>query len=157
MNNDQKLEKFFKKELNSNLQEVFITRDFFGNFELFNKFKIETQSNGLFKVIPYNYTEERVFSTLKNAFAWCVFRKLNRLNETNRIEQLDHMLDSLETIITQQKRVMSKSKDIESKYIYMAKLNEAKLKKNAMLKELKSYINISRQYQVRKFLQNQPK
>lgn len=157
MNTDIKIEKFLEKELTSHLQEIFITRDIAGNYELFNKFKIIPLKNGLYKIIPYNYNEEKTFSTLKNAFAWCIFKKLNRLTETNKIEKLDHMLDALDTRILQQKKVMAKSKDTELKYIYMAKLHEAKLKKNAMLKELKNYINISRQYQIKQFSQQQPK
>lgn len=157
MNNEQKIEKFLEKELNSGLQEVFISQDNFGNFELFNQFKIIRQNNGLYKVIPYNLTDEKIFSTLKNAFAYCTFKRLNRFSESNRIEKLDYLLDSIDTLILQQKKVMSKSKDVQVKYIYMAKIHETKLKKTALLQELKTYINISRYHQINRFLRKQPK
>lgn len=157
MISEHKIEKFLAKELSSSLKEVFIIQDNVGNYELFNKYKIEPQNNGLYKVIPYTYTEERIFSSLKNAFTWCIFNKLNKFTESKRIEKLDHMLDALEITIQQQKKLLAKYKDPDIKSIYRAKLHESKVRKNIMLKEIKTYINISRHWQYKKFLEKQPR
>lgn len=152
--NTQKIENFFKKELSSNLTEVFIVKNNDETYELFNRYRIETQKNGLHKVIPYTLTEERIFSSLKYAFVWCIFNKLKKYTESKRIEQIDHMLDSLNISILQQKKLLSKAKDNQTKHIYMAKIHESKIRKNVLLKELKTYINISRHWQYSKFLKN---
>lgn len=155
--NTRKIEKFFIKELSSDLKEVFIIKDQNGSYELFNRYRIEPQENGLFKVIPYILTEEVIFSSLKNAFVWCVFNKNKKFTENKRIHKLDHLLNSIEISMTQQRKLLAKTKDPDLKSIYMAKLHESKIKKNIMIKELTTYINMSKHWQYSKFLQNQAK
>lgn len=157
MNNIQQIEKFFIKELSSNLKEVFIVKDPDGSYELFNRYKIQPQENGLFKIIPYSFTEEVTFSSLKNAFVWCIFNKNNRFTETKRIHKLDHLLNSIEISMSQQRKLLTKTKDPELKSIYMAKLHESRVKKSSMINELTTYINISKHLQYRKFLAKQAK
>lgn len=157
MISNHNIEKFLAKELYSNLKEVFIIQDENGSYHLFNRYTIEPQSNGLFKVIPYTYTQELLFSSLKNAFTWCIFNKLNRFIESKRIEKIDHMLAALDIVMQQQKKLLAKSKDSDVKSIYRAKLHESKVRKNIMLKEIKTYINISRHWQYKKFSEKQPK
>lgn len=157
MTKKQKLEKFFTKQLASDLKEVLIVQDDTGCYELFGKYIIEPQPNGLFRIIHLNYTEEHVFSSLKNAFTWCIFNKNRKLRESKRIKELDFLLDSVNTSLYQQSRLYLKAKTTESKSIYLAKMHENKVKKNIMLKEISGFINISRHWQQKQFKNKEPK
>lgn len=157
MNLEQKIESFLQKELNSDLKEILVCKCKDGSFELFDEYKIIPQTDGLFKVSLIKLVRDHIFSSLKNAFIWCVFHKYNRFLETKRIEQLDLLLNSLDIILAQQKRLLAKTTDLQQKYIYSTKISEGKIKKNMMLKELNAYINISKHWQSKKFLQILPK
>jgi hypothetical protein len=157
MKDQSKIEKFFVKELATELSEVFIVDYDDGSYELFNRYKVEPLATGLFKVAHFTVSEEHVFSSKKNAFTWCIFDKYKKIKESNRIEELDLLLSGLEVSMAQQKKLLAKAKDNETKLIYLAKLQEAKRKKNIMVKEINSYINISRHWQSSKFTNKQPK
>jgi|688.fasta_scaffold777663_1 hypothetical protein len=157
MRDQNKVEKFFVKELASELSEVFIVDYDDGSYELFNKYRVEPQTTGLFKVVHFTVTEEHMFSSKKHAFTWCIFDKYKKIKESNRIEELDLLLSGLEVSMAQQKKLLAKAKDNDTKLIYLAKLQEAKRKRNAMIKEINSYINISRHWQSSKFTNKQPK
>lgn len=157
MKDQHKLEKFFVKELSSDLLEIFIVDCPDGSYELFNKYRVEPQPEGYFKVTPFTVTEEHTFSSKKTAFTWCVFDKYKKIKESKRIEELDLLLGGIEVSMAQQKKLLAKAPNSETKLIYLAKLQEAKLKKNIMLKEINTYINISRHWQSNKFTDKQPK
>lgn len=157
MKNQSKIEKFFVKELSSELSEVFIVDYDDGSYELFNKYRIEPLDNGLFKVVYFTASGEHIFSSKKHAFTWCIFDKYKKIRESNRIEELDLLLSGLEVSMAQQKKLLARAKDNETKLIYLVKLQEARRKKNAMTKEINSYINISKHWQTNKFTNKQPK
>lgn len=157
MNNQLKIENFLKKEFNSNLKDICIIQSEDGSFELFNEYVIRKQTNGLYNVSPLYIISSHQFTSLKNAFTWCIFHKYKRFKDTKRIEELDLLLSSVNVTLFQQKKLLLKSKDLENKLIYNAKIHEEKIKKNIMLKELTNYINISKHLQTRKFLDKLPK
>jgi len=157
MIDQKKIEKFLAKQLNSELSEVFIVDCEDGSYELFNKYRVEPHPSGVFKVIPLSVTEEHIFSSKKNAFTWCIFDKYKKITETKRIEELDLLISSLDLIIAQQKKLLGKAKDNGTKLIFLAKLQEGKRKRTAMVNEINNYINISRHWQSSKFTNTQPK
>lgn len=157
MNNEIKIENFLKKEFNSNIKDVCIIQSEDGNFELFNEYVVKKTTNGLYNVNPIYVMGNYQFTSLKNAFTWCIFHKYRRFKDSKRIEELDLLLNSVHITMLQQKKLLLKSKDLESKLIYTAKIHEQKIKKNIMLKELTNYINISKHLQTKRFLNKLPK
>lgn len=157
MNNTHKIEKFLQKELASGLNDICIIDYGNGTFELFNQYTVKKDALGLYTVNHILIFVEQKFSSLKNAFTWCIFHKNKRFTDSKRIEELDMQLNSIAVRMFQQKKLLGKSKDLEHKLIYTAKLHEEKIKKNRMLKELSQYINISKQWQTKKFLDKMPK
>lgn len=157
MNNQTKIEKFLQKELNSDLKDICIVEYANGAFELFNEYLIKRDDNGVYQVNLLLLFEKHIFSSLKNAVTWCIFHKYKRYYNTKRIEELDLKLSSINISMTQQKKILSKIKDLDHRLIYIAKLHESRIKRNSMLKELTSYINISKKWQTKKFLDKIPK
>lgn len=157
MTKKEKLEKFFLKQLTTDIKDMLIVRDELGNYELFGKYRIEQYKNGLCKVIRFRYAEEHMFSSLKNAFIWCIFNKNSKISESKRIKELDFLLDSLNTRLYQQSRLYLKSKTPDIKFIYLAKIHENKIKRNQILKEIKTFTSISRYCQHKIFTGKEPK
>ena len=69
-----------------------------------------------------------------------------------------HAVDSLslEVSIAQNKKLLERAKEMD-KYIFAAKLEEAKYKKRNAIREIEEYANISRYWQTKKFKENQDK
>jgi hypothetical protein len=150
--------KMNNKELKSKIRDLLIIRDDDGSYHLFGTYTI-TSNNGYYTVTYEDEVQNiHIFSSLKHAVTWCVFDKNNKYKEVKRIIDLDSTLSSLDVSIAQHKKMVKDvSKDVADRYIYMAKLNEEKLKKQAALNELNTYINISKHLQTKKFAENQAK
>lgn len=146
------------KELKNKIRDLLIFRDNDGSYHLFGTYTI-VPNNGYYSVIlneePQNI---HIFSSLKHAVTWCVFDKNNKYKEVKRILELDSTLSSLDVSIAQHKKlVKNNNKNIQDRYIYLAKLNEEKLKKQAALSEINNYITLSKHWQSKKFAENQVK
>lgn len=135
--------------------DIAIFKNIDGSYELFNRYIIIEDDNQSFIVTPKFTSQVRSFSTLKNAVTWCIFDKRNKFREIIRIEELDRMIGSTEVSMTIQKRLIKKSRSIENKLIYIAKLSEEKAKKQRMVQEMASYISESRNWQTKKFTVNE--
>ena len=146
------------KELKSKIRDLLIIRDDDGSYHLFGTYTI-IPLNECYRVICKDDEQNiHTFSTLKHAVTWCVFDKNNKFKEVKRILDLDSTISSLEVSIAQHKKmVKDTNKDVADRYIYMAKLNEEKLKKQAAVNELNNYISISKHLQSKKFAENQAK
>lgn len=155
--NNLKIENFLKKQVNTDLKDIFIIDDGNGNFELFNEYLISKQSNGTYKVTHNIIDSNCELSSLKNAFTWCIFHKNKMFFDTKKIEELDLLLASINLRLIQQQKILSKIANLTDKLIYTAKIHENKVKKIRMLKELNSYINTSKYWQKRKFAEKLPK
>jgi hypothetical protein len=146
-----KLEKFFNKELTSELKDVMIINDGDNNYELFGKYYISPMSSGYFKVTVKTSYDTHDFASVKNAVAWCTFDNAKKYSEANRIKDLDLRLCSMEVDLAIHKKMVKNTKDSNNKWIYIIKLQEDTLKKKMMLREINSYINTSKTIQAQKF------
>lgn len=145
-----------KKDLATKIHDLLIVREDDGSYVLFGKYIVVPTAQGFFKAALMNEPENTVeFSSLKHAVTWCVFEKNKKIKDVSRIVELDNMLGSLEVQIAQNKRMVDKHKSTEDKFIYMAKLSEAKLRKTQALEEINNYIAISKHWQNNKFAENQ--
>jgi hypothetical protein len=144
----KKIETFIIKELNVNLSDAAIFKYDNDTYELFNKYIIKKKSEYEFLVIT-SY-EQKVFSFLKNAVIWCTFKKRDKFYEMKRIEELDILLTGIDVLIDQHTKLSISASDYEDRLLYLAKLNEDKLKKQYMLTEIKKYVSDSKTWQLTK-------
>lgn len=147
----KKFEKFLERELTGSLKDVIVIADKDGTYELFGKYKIYPVKAGYYKVSIFNTDSVHEFANVKNAVTWCTFDNVKKFHEANRIKDLDLRLCSMEVDIAIHQKMASRSKDINTKWIYITKYEEDILKKRMMLKELNSYINTSKMIQAQKF------
>lgn len=145
-----------KHTLKTKIKDLFIVKEDDGSYNLFGKYLIIPQSTNLYKVVVAESTDQYYFSSLRNAVTWCVFEKNNKYKEIKRICDLDELISSLEVVIGQNKRLLLRAAT-DDKYIYAAKLEEAKYKKKNAIKEIEEYISLSRYWQNNKFKENQTK
>ena len=144
-----------KKDLATKIHDLLIVREDDGSYILFGKYIIIPTIQGFYEASLILEPEHKVqFSSLKHAVTWCVFEKNKKSKDVSRIAELDNTLGSLKVQIAQNKRMVDKHKSSEDKYIYLAKLNEAKLKKSQALQEINNYIAISKYWQNNKFAEN---
>jgi len=145
-----------RKDIKSKIHDLLILKDDENNYHLFGKYVISFQDEVyVVTVLDEDYTDTYTFSSLKHAVTWCVFEKNKKLKEIKRLVELDNFISSLDVNIAQHKRlVRDPSKSIQLRHIYMAKLYEEKLKKQAALRELHEYVTISKHLQTKKFVEN---
>ncbi len=137
----------------NNLNDVLILKESLNEYNLFNKYVIEKVDN---KIITYNKNTDvkHDFTSVKNAMAWCILDKRNKFYEANRLLALDRTLKSLEVDIKLHKNLFLKSKEKENKFIYLAKLNEDKVKVSVIKKEIYGFLQEVDRWQRKKFEQN---
>jgi len=145
----KKVETFILKELHVNLSDAAIFKHDDGTYELFNKFMIRKISD--YKFLVTTDHEQRTFSFLKNAVMWCTFKHRDKFYEMLRIEELDQILSGIDVMIEQHNKLALSATNIENKLIYLAKLNEDKLKKQHLLHEIKQYVLDAKYWQLRRF------
>lgn len=149
LKNLKKIEDFIIKELNVNLSDAAIFKHDDTTYELFNRYTIKKVSD--YKYLVMTASEQKTFSFLKNAVMWCTFKKRDKFYEMLRIEELDMMLSGIDMMIEQHKKLVYNTQDLDNKLIYIAKLNEDKLKKQSITNELKNYIYDAKHWQFKRF------
>lgn len=155
MSKHKKAAALLERAMDSNslneLQDIIIFQDTDGLYQLFNFYIIEKKSLNDFVVTTKTSYTTHTFYTLKNAVTWCIFDKQNKVYESNRIITLDNQIGGLEVDLAIHKKLFEKSKNIEDKLIYVAKLGEDRIKKNAIAEELHSYVVSSKNWQIKRF------
>ena len=146
----EKVSEFLSKEFQNKVRGIAIFQHEDGTYEFFNKYYIKEDSTGYQVSFKYSSTV-KLFNSLKNAVTWCIFENRNKFGKAQRIEHIDKMISSTELNIQIHKRLIQKSKALESKLIYIAKLNEDQIKRKSYIKEMSDYINESKQWQTQKF------
>lgn len=143
-----KIEKFLHKEAKTvAIDSVFVEN---GRYNLFGKYQIERKNKGYCVTMPTTSTEKS-FYKLKNAVAWCIFDKQNLIMQSERIELLDSKLSGIEVALAIHEKLCKKAKSHEDRFIFLAKLNEDKLKRNQISRELQGYIMSSDNLQRKRF------
>lgn len=141
---------FFNTRLLNTVGDISIFQNDDGSYELFNRYVVYKKPNG-YLVTPIYNSDEKLFSSLKNAVTWCVFENRKKYQKAQRIEYLDKMITGMDLNIEVHKRLIKKSTDIENKLIYAAKLSDEQNKKKIMLHEMSGYIHESKALQTQKF------
>jgi hypothetical protein len=144
-----------KSDIKNKINELFISRDNDGTYNLFGNYVISTV-DGQYHLVKETGTEPLIFYSLKHAVTWCVFDKANKYKEVKRVHELDNEIVSADALIANYNRLMSKCTN-SNKYIYKAKLIEQKLKKRKMLQEISDFTGLSKYMQSKKFAENQHK
>jgi hypothetical protein len=141
-----------KSYLQKKIRDLFIVHEYDGSYNLFGTYSIKQQSNGAYKVLITDdrYKDPVEFSALKYAVSWCVFEKNQKHKELKRLYELDQILGSIDVSIAQHQKLMYKT-GTPDKFIFLAKLNEDKLRKKQAIQELAQYTSLSRHIQEKKF------
>jgi hypothetical protein len=71
--------------------------------------------------------------------------------EARRIAELDNKLVSIDVDINIHQNLFKKSKITDDKLMYLAKLNEDRIKKKNIVRELENYVSDSNLWQKRRF------
>jgi hypothetical protein len=146
-----KVTKFLTNEFIQSVGNISIFKNDDGSYELFDRYIINETTNNTFIVsIRSSYTT-KTFNSLKNAVTWCTFEKRNKFHQTTRIEHLDKSIGSINVEINMHQNLLKKSNELDKKMIYIAKLNEERLKRKSMTTEMHSYITESKYWQTKKF------
>lgn len=151
MTNATKLAKFIDSGLNSDIREVLVTKESSNKYTLFGKYSIVLNIRGFYSVLSTKTMAIKEFSTLKTATAWCVFDHLGKYSNGQRLENLDLKLSSISTDIAVHKNMVRNTSDLDSRLIYLTKLQEDNHKRRITLQEINFYINSSRELQEQKF------
>ncbi len=145
------VERAIKHGMLPNLQNIIIFQDADGTYQLFNKYSINKIASGEFIVGSNTVTKYTTFYNLQNAVAWCIFDVRDKVREASRIAELDYKLSSVDIDILVHSKLFKKSKNTEEKLIYIAKLDDDKLKKKVITDELYTYMSDSRKWQTKRF------
>lgn len=143
-------------DIKNKIKDLFIVQEDDGSYNLFGSYLVNQLDNGIYKIAIINsdYHRDTIeMSTLKYAVTWCVFEKNNKYKERERVHELDQLISSLNVNITQHKKLAQKT-STPDKFIYLAKLNEEKMKKKQALEEIEHYAAISRYLQGKKYLES---
>jgi len=146
----RKLTKAIPEAEMKKLSELAIIQGPDGSYYLFSKYSIR-KNNGYYVVELDKIAGTKSFNVLKNAVAWCTYDKRNSIYESKRIYDLDNKLSSIDAAILVHQRLAKKSKKLEEKLIYLAKLGEEKLEKKQILEELDGYVETSKIWQTKQF------
>ena len=146
-----KLEKVIPlKELQA-LQNIVIFREEDGTYNVYNKYLIRKNTDGIYMLSIIGSHTEKNFFKLKNAVSWCSYDKRNLIKDARRLHELDQLIYGLETEIQIHSKLMRKTKEVDTKIICLSKLSQEKAKKRMFLYELERYIHDSTDWQNRMF------
>jgi hypothetical protein len=120
-------------------------------YEVFSKYKIVKKSKTEVEVVLFNDDVVHTFSSMRNAICWCIFDKRGKYNAANRIITLDQYVSSTEVSMSVHRNLFNKAKISDDRLIFLAKLNEDKLKRRAMVDELEGYVRESDYWQKNQF------
>jgi hypothetical protein len=147
---EKKIKKVISKPELDKLQDIAMFRKNQGIYEVFNSYFIDKKPEGAI-VKLHNGDTINSFYNLKNAVCWCIFDKKGRYSTANRIIELDLKLSAVEVSMTMHQKLFKKTKDTDTKLIYLAKLNEDKHKKRQMTDELNGYLEQSDSWQQKSY------
>jgi hypothetical protein len=133
------------------LQDLVIFRDEDGSYSLFGKYIITKQSTFEYVVTAPPSSLSISFGTLRNATAWCIMDKRERLYEARRLRELDLALTGIDVGILQHQKLLKKAKTSNDQLIYFAKLTEERLRKTRILNELNGYVANTKAWQTKRF------
>jgi hypothetical protein len=148
---DLRFEKILGNKFLSELENKAIFQNSDGSYELFNHYCITKTGESQYLVTTKTSFFSHTFYSLKNAVIWCTYDKRNKFIECIKVIDLDRKLSSLDAVLVLHKKLFARANTTESKMIYVAKLNEEKLQKNQVQRELNGLASESRRWQLSRF------
>ena len=150
------LAKMLSKEKLSKLEKEIIYQDSDGVYHLYGEYTIKKNDMGYLMKKNKTHTTY-TFAELKNAVTWITLDKTNSVTDANRVLYLDSILyGTIENLKVRQK--LSKTiKNLETKTIVIAKMNEDMLKKQHLLDELEKFVEKANAWQHKQFALNSAK
>lgn len=150
--NDKQLFQALEKIINENtvdkIKNTAVIKE--GNqYRLFEKYIIKQTKVG-FQVTRISDDNSKLFTSIKYAVTWATLDKRNLIVEANRVLQLDDILAGLEVST----KLLEKYNKKTQNFVYLNKLNENRLKKVSLIKELESYSVKAKQWQLTQFAQS---
>ena len=152
---DTEIEKKFNKLLTNkdlkSLQSVSIFETGPNQYVLFGKYSVKKHTKNQIEVQHLYGDSIHTFFNIRNAICWCINDMRGKFSAATRIISLDRGISNEEVQIDVHRNLFRKAKTTDDKLIFLAKLNEEKLKRRDMYQELESYIRESDYWQQNKF------
>jgi hypothetical protein len=150
--NDKQLFQALEKIINENtvdkIKNTAVIKD--GNqYRLFEKY-IVAQTKVGFQVTRISDDNTKLFTSIKYAVTWATLDKRNLIVEANRVLYLDDILAGIEVST----KLLEKYNKKTQNFVYLNKLNENRLKRVSLIKELDSYSVRAKQWQMTQFAQS---
>ena len=144
----QALEKIINENTVNRVKDKAIIQE--GNrYRLFEKYIVDQTKVG-FRVVRISDDNTKIFTSIKYAVTWATLDKRNLIVEANRVLHLDEILAGIEV----SSKLLEKYNKKTPNFIYLNKLNENRLKKNSLTKELDGYSVKAKQWQMNQFDQS---
>lgn len=148
---ERKLTKIISYKERKDIETVSIFEISKNYYLVFGKYYIKKKSKSNVEVLELNGEVVHSFFSMRNAICWCIYDLRGKYISANRVISLDRNISNEEAQITVHKSLFNKAKTTDDKLIFLAKLNEEKLKRSQMYNELEDYIAESDFWQQQKF------
>jgi len=137
-----------EKNLNFIRSKTVINLD--NGYELFGEYTIQ-KINNRYVVSKYYTALDISFYSLKNAVLWVTMHKRNKMHDTNRIFQLDTLLESNYFLLKNNTALIKKKSDEEARGILAAKISESQAKISQINENLYNYTEEVKKWQFKLF------
>ena len=148
---ERKLTKIISYKERKNIESISIFEISKNRYSVFGKYYIVKKSKSNIEVKQLNGELIHSFFSMRNAICWCIYDLRGKYMSANRVIALDRNISNEEAQIAVHSGLFNKSKNTDDKLIFLAKLNEEKLKRSQMHSELEDYITESNNWQQQKF------
>ena len=144
----QALEKIINENTVNRVKDKTVIQDG-DQYRLFEKYIIKKVKSG-FQVVRIPDDKTKLFTSMKYAVTWATLDRRNLIVEANRVLHLDEILAGIELST----KLLEKYSKKTQNFIYLNKLNENRLKKHNIVKELDGYLIKAKQWQLNQFAQS---
>lgn len=145
------LKKLLGKDTISKLEETLIITDDDG-YVLYGEYFIRKSITGYCVTKRHSFLEEE-FYLLRNAVIYTGLSKWNKIIEAKHVLELDKVLQGTKAIEDLHKKLVEKTKKLDNKSLYYAKLQEDRVKKRILLETLDNYAKSVTDWQNKRFKQ----
>lgn len=145
----QALESLVTSSVYEKVKDTVITKEG-DSYKLFESYLIQKQDVE-FLIEKVNFHEKLLLSSLKNSVTWVVLDRMNDIMGAKQLVELDQRLTGLEINIKIYEKLLKKTKDINNKMLFQAKLTEEKRKKTRVVQDLGVLSEKSKKWQIRQF------
>lgn len=135
-----------KKEIDA-LKNIIIFREDNGEYNIYDRYTVNRNTDGIYRVNVLGTYTEMNFYKLKNAVAWCSFDKRGCYKDASRLHQLDQLIFGMDTEIQIHTRLIKKASTEEAKLIYLSKLTQEKARKRNFVSELNYFLSEFKRWQ----------